>query len=243
MSMVSVSEYWRPASMEEARGLLARPGAVALAGGTRLNSARPVSPVELVDLQALGLAEIERQAGTELRLGAMATLQQVVDCDAAPEVVREAARREEPSTLRAQATVGGCVATGDAESELLAALLVHEAVVHLVDGSASEEVPLEELLAGLPLAPGRLVTAVTLRVGGRTAAVRTARTPADRPIVAAVVRADEGVRRLALTGVAPTPVLVQPGDPVDPVGDFRASAAYRRALAEVLVARALEAIA
>ena len=53
---------------------------------------------------------------------------------------------------------------------------------------------------------------------------------------------DEG-RRLALTGVAPTPVLVQPDDVLDPAGDFRGSSDYRRALADVLLARAVEAIA
>ena len=74
---------------------------------------------------------IEPGAGDTLRIGAMATLQELADSGDAPDVVREAARREQPSTLRAQATVGGCVATGHAESELLAALLVHEAVVQV----------------------------------------------------------------------------------------------------------------
>jgi CO/xanthine dehydrogenase FAD-binding subunit len=42
--------------------------------------------------------------------------------------------------------------------------------------------------------------------------------------------------------VAPTPILVQPGDELHPVGDFRGSAEYRRVLADVLMARVVEKI-
>lgn len=222
--------------------MLQRPGAVVLAGGTQLNGRRTGETVEVVDLQLLDLGGIVPQTGDSLRIGAMTTLQQLVDSEHAPEVVREAARREQPSTLRAQATVGGCIATGHAESELLAALLVHEAVVHLASRVAAETVPLEELLADLPIGPGRVVTAVTIHTAGAAAAVRTARTPADRAIVAAFARATDGGRRIALTGVAPTPILVQAEADLDPTGDFRGSSDYRRALAHVLLARAVEEI-
>jgi CO/xanthine dehydrogenase FAD-binding subunit len=43
--------------------------------------------------------------------------------------------------------------------------------------------------------------------------------------------------------VAATPILVQTADGLDPVGDFRGSGEYRRALATTLLARVLEAIA
>lgn len=223
--------------------MLERPGAVVLAGGTHLNGRRTEEAVEVVDLQSLDLDGIEPQTGDSLRIGAMTTLQQLADSDHSPEVVREAARREQPSTLRAQGTVGGCIATGHAESELLAALLVHEAVVHLGTSVTSETIPLEELLTHLPIGPGRIVTAVTIHTAGAAAAVRTARTPADRAIVAAFARATDGGRRIALTGVAPTPILVEVDAELEPTGDFRGSSDYRRALAHVLLARVVEAIA
>lgn len=240
---VTATAYWRPSTIAQAFELLERPRAVVLGGGTRLNGAAGAEAVEVVDLQALGLDHIEPGPGDSLRIGAMSTLQRLVDSDHVPEVVREAARRELPSTLRAQATVGGCVATGDAESELLGALLVHEAVVHLDASDGSEAVPLEDLLSALPVGTGHIVTAVTIRTSGDAAAVHTARTPADRAIVAAFARTTDAGRRIALTGVAATPILAQPGDDLDPTGDFRGSREYRRALAAVLLERAVEAIA
>lgn len=239
---MTVTAYWRPTSMAEALELLGRTDAIVLAGGTRLDGDPSAEQVEVVDLQALHLGGITPGEGDALRIGAMVTLQELADCELAPDVVREAARREQPSTLRAQGTVGGCVATGRADSELLAALLVHEAVVEVEDREVTEGLPLEQVLAELFLPAGQLVTAVTIRTSGRAAAVRTGRTPADKPIVAACARVADDVRRVALTGVAPTPVLVQPGDDLQPIGDFRGSADYRRHLAEVLVARVVEEV-
>jgi carbon-monoxide dehydrogenase medium subunit len=100
----------------------------------------------------------------------------------------------------------------------------------------------------------------------RAALATVARTPADSPIVlaAAALEVREGrcaSARLALGGVAPTAVRLaeveamlagQPlsaerirsaaaraGDGIDPAGDFRGSAEYRRAMACVLSERAL----
>ena len=159
-----------------------------------------------------------------------------------PVVVREAARREQPSTLRAQATVGGCIATGDPESEVLAALLVHAAVVDVVGRAGTEQLPLEAVLAALPLPAGKIITAVTIDTRGVAAAARTARTKADKPIVAAVARAVDGTRRMALAGVAATPVLVDSAEGLEPPSDLRGSGDYRRMLAGVLLARVGEAI-
>lgn len=242
--MGPVSAYWRPASLEEALSLVARPGAVVIGGGTALNADPSLGPVEAVDLQALGLGEVERPGGELVRVGAMVRLQQLVDSDDVPAAVREAARRELPSTLRAQATLGGSVVGGDWESELLASLLVHDAVVSIAGPEGVDELPLEGLLADRPFRAGRILTAVTIDVGGVAAVARTGRTPADRAIVAAAARRTaDGARRLALSGVAATPVLVEGAAGLDPPGDFRGSSEYRRALASVLAARALEAIA
>ncbi len=261
--MAIISAYQRPATMEAALACLARPGSVPLGGGTKLTATVGPGPVEVVDLQALGLGRIEGLDGRMAVIGATATLSQLAGSPVVPAVIREAARREQPSTLRTQATVGGCVATGDTESELLAALLVHGAIVHITAPSRVYELTLQQLLAALPLADGGIITSVTISTAGRSSTARTGRTRADRPIVAAVARViADGRRRVALTGVAATPVLIEAPDHtgsgradgsgtetsgidtsrLDPPADFRGSADYRRALAAVLAARALAAI-
>jgi CO/xanthine dehydrogenase FAD-binding subunit len=241
--MSTVSSYRRPTTIAQAFELLERPGAVVLAGGTRLHAGSATDVIEVVDLQALHLDDLRAEPGDVLRIGAMVTLQRLADSDLVPDVVREAARRERPSTLRTQGTVGGCIATSDAESELVAALLVHEAVVQVATSSVTEAFPLEHVLEELPLLPGCVVTSLSIRTWGAAAAAHTARTPADRAIVAAFARETVDGPRIAVTGVASTPVLVQPGDHLHPVGDFRGSSEYRRALAEVLVNRVVEEIA
>ncbi len=218
-----------------------------LGGGTKLNADPAPGPVEVVDLQALRLDRIETLGDAMVRIGAMATLQQVAGSRALPAVLREAARRERPSTLRSQATLGGCVAAREADSELLAALLAHDAVVSIAgrDGPASSE--LAEFLTGVRLGRARIITDVTVCTAGVASAARSARTRADRPIVAAVARVTPaGERRLALAGVAASAVVVDeragwPGE-LDPPGDFRGSGEYRRVLAAVLASRALGAI-
>ena len=234
--------------MQDALALLQRSGTVAIGGGTKVNAAPGGGPVEIVDLQALGLGRIERLSGG-LDIGAGATLQCIATNAAVPAVVREAARREEPSTLRAVATLGGCVAAGRWDSELLAALLAYAATVTLAGPDGDQLVGLDALLADRSQLAGRIITSVAVATGGAAQAARTGRTEADRPIVAAVAR-QAGGTWLALAGVAATPVLTRAAgadlagwlDRLDPPADFRGSAEYRRALAATLARRVLEAV-
>ena len=230
--------------MREALDLLSSPQRVALAGGTTLNADREPSDLEAVDLQALGLDAISAAEGGRVRIGATATLDAVRRCELLPDSLRELARAEEPSTMRTLATVGGLVARGSSESVLLAALLAHEAQVELSGpGDAGPwERGLGELLAA-GLAPGSLITTVTVDPAGSTAVAGTGRTPADVPIVAAYGRRPQGFVAMALTGVADRPVLVDVYDPtagLEPAGDFRGSREYRLHLAGTLTARVMQ---
>jgi probable selenate reductase FAD-binding subunit len=252
--MSTVSAYWRPLSVGGALSLARRRQAILIGGGTEVNGAPYGGPVEIVDLQAVGLDRIETTP-TGCSVGATATLQQIADEMAVPAAVRDAARRESPSTLRAAATIGGCVATGHWESELLATLLACDAEVMLAHPDGEQELGLDELLADHQSLRGAIITRVCIAGDGIIAAARTGRTFADRPIVCAVARRAAGGVRLALSGVAARPTanqtaLIRSGADaadwaarLDPPGDFRGSSAYRRALAVTLARRAVEAIA
>ena len=237
--MPSVLAYHRPGSLEEASTLLAGPNRTVIGGGTvvvpRARMERG-DGVEVVDLQALGLDSIEVD-GDRLVIGAMVTLGQLAQDDRVPELLRELARRELPSALRTQATVGGTVGQADWESVLLAGLLVHDAEVRHHAGAAT---PLDRRLGAS--ATTEIITEVSVAVSGAGTIAATGRTPADTPIVAAVARDTEAEVRLALTGVAATPVLVDSTAPVaglTPPADFRGSSGYRAHLADVLARRAV----
>lgn len=242
--MPLVAAYHRPTDLTEALDLLSDPRRVPLAGGTVLNADRVPSDLEAVDLQDLDLAEAstEETSGVPvLRAGAMARLEQIRRL-IPDDLLAEAARRELPSTLRTLATLGGTIAVADPDSVMLAALLVSDCHVGGADGS---DRPLTEVLAGTGEARG-LMTSVRCSIGGHTAIHATGRTPMDTPIVAAVGRRIGERVLIALTGVAPTPILLDPADPtrgIDPPTDFRGSADYRTRLATVLTARAMEDLA
>lgn len=240
--MRTITRYHRPSSVAEAIALLTRPDTttILIGGGTSLAAADLAPETEVVDLQSAGSHTIERQ-GTRVVIGTMAHLQDLIDHPTTPPLLVELARHEGPNTIRNAATVGGAVAGADPDSELLAGLLVHEASVTIEGPNGTTGRPLSELLADRSILVGAIITEVTVAMGGTTASARTGRTPADTSIVAAVARQGEAGLLLALTGVAATPVLVDPADlaALDPPTDFRGTAEYRSRLAEVLTGRVL----
>jgi len=208
--MSSIVAYHRPTSLDEAARLLIESNRHVLAGGTAIvaeSRANHVDDIELVDLQALGLDTVA-EANGRVRLGAMVRLADVSTNASVGALLRDLARRELPSAMRNQATVGGTIADGSADSVLVAGLLVHDAQVEFHDGRST---PLTQVCAeGLR---GSIIVAVSLDPSGVGAIMATGRTPADEPIVSAVARATGTGPRLALTGVADSVVEVDPGDP------------------------------
>jgi len=241
--MLKVSAYKRPANLEEALLELEREHSVVVGGGTRLAAATGMEEVVVVDLQAAGLAGVRSNGEDAAVLGAATTLEEVAASPELPEIVRAAARREQPSGLRTLSTLGGCVASADFECEFLATLLVHRATVKLAARSGTDTTSLAALLARPGQLAGRIITSVNIEVAGHAAVARVARTPADRAIVAAVARRDpHGTLLQAFSGVASAPVLADDPGRLEPPGDFRGSSEYRKAMAEILGARAREAL-
>jgi len=243
--MHRIKAYHRPKTMQEALQILSRPNinTTIIGGGTYTTPYMNEMVDEVLDLQALDLNEINYTA-QGVSLGAMVRLQDIVLDERAPQLLKDAARREVPNTLRSAATLGGLVASPHRDSELLAALLVFEAKVHIETIGDKKTIALAEFIRDVPAAlGGGIITAVSLETLGSTASERVARTPADKPIVAALARKDNNDNILmALCGVANTPVLVDPDNvkaAVSPPNDFRGSKEYRRQMAAVLAKRVI----
>ena len=245
--MPQLKAYHRPTNINDALQLLARPGVntAVVGGGTHILPKMNEMVDEVVDLQSVGLTEIN-YTGHGVTLGAMVRLQTIVDDERAPALLRESAHREGPNTLRNAATIGGIVAGPYRESELLAALLVFEATVTVQTTGDKKTIPLADFMQDVPAAlGGGIITAVSLATLGKTAVERVGRTPADKPIVAAVARSHNDTIYLALCGVANTPILINPDNikaAVSPPADFRGSREYRRQMASTLSQRVVEQV-
>lgn len=246
--------YYRPKALDEALQLLAQPEMFPLAGGTKL-LARDVAGA-VVDLQELALDMVQFAEG-RLSLGATLTLDALAAWlaengkEGSPaDMLQTAVRQAGPNTYRHAATLGGSIASRLPDSELLAALLLLEATLHLSSGDLS----LAAYLAA-DERPSGLITGVSLEWGnGRFAHARVARTPADDPIVALLAWQPEGGPvRLAASGVAPRPTRLTAAEAADGheaaaqaaqsacthPGDFRGDAAYRGEVTAVLIRRVL----
>ncbi|KAA3656924.1 MAG: hypothetical protein DWQ04_29670 [Chloroflexi bacterium] len=236
--------YHRPNNVEDALQLLNRSEVktAVLAGGTSLIANLPDEVDEVVDLQVVGLNRVSHEAD-QMTIASMVTLQTLVEDQEAPNLLRRMAHREGPNTFRNAATIGGVIAGADPESELLAALLVMETAVSIQTQTETKTVTLSDFLKNVGSAlQGGVITAVSLRKLTQTAHARVARTPQDKPIVAAVAaKTEQGELRLALCGVAETAVLIKPAslDTLMPHGDFRGSSSYRKQMAAVLTNRVL----
>ena len=252
--MPLASAYHRPRSIHEAVELLSGENRVALAGGTIVNADREHAGIEVVDLQsARGMPGGVSFSTDRIIMGAMNRLsfllvqdEKTFDALPAPmgDQLRAIVRAELPSTLRTLATVGGTVAAMQSDSVLAAAFLAADGKAEVFDGAGSTVVPLADLFRN-GVAKGSIVTSVDIARNDQLAVAGTGRTPADTPIVAAVAHRLGDTVRVALTGVAATPILVNPEDPtagLAPPDDFRGSADYRRHLAATLTGRVLDVV-
>lgn len=226
-------EYYRPKTIDEALALLARkdPLTIPLAGGTVVNQPGMTAQA-VVDLQDLGLATY-RQRGNSLELGAMLTLQQLLNLGKSGELslpgdLPLVVEKEVSYNLRQAASLAGTLVAADGRSPLATAMLAMEAVLTLLPDE--EQISLGDLLPlrGESL-PGRLISQVSIPSHLKFAYESVARSPADRPIVCAAVAMWPGGRvRVALGGYGCTPLLAFDG--TEPAGiDIAARSAYSQA--------------
>ena len=120
--------------------------AVYLAGGTDdLRLGGSAEGKDLIDINSLKMDQLE-VCGDELRIGAGCTLQDVAECEAVPDFIREAARFCSSLARRNAATVGGNLGLRRDDSYLAAALTAAEAVLECATPHGEEEKKIGEYL-------------------------------------------------------------------------------------------------
>ncbi|HVP15153.1 MAG TPA: FAD binding domain-containing protein, partial [Terriglobales bacterium] len=185
-----IEQFHRPATVREALALKRRLRARAafLAGGTWLNSSEcPRPPEQCISLAGLDLARIELMR-SHVSIGALCTVQQVVEDRKVPGPLRAAAAQIASRNVRNMATLGGHVAAHVPHSDLIPMLIALEARLSLAGVSgASRNLTVERYLVR-PV-PGLVTRILVPRLAaGRVAACRNLRASSNsRSIVSAAV--------------------------------------------------------
>ena len=256
-------EYARPASVQDALRLLSEhEGARALAGGQTLINvmkARAASPDVLVDLSALDdLRGIDLGADGTVTLGAMVTYTEIVESveARARPILGEVCSQIADVQVRNRGTIGGNLCSNDPTNHLPPLMVALGATMTILGADGERQVPAGEFFLGVymtAVAPGELLMRVSIPPGRSDG---FASVPIGRDgtcIVNAAASLGGGSPRLAIGCVDAVPVLLTPGSAeqdavreavrganLDPPSDVHASADYRRHLAGVLAARAVQ---
>jgi len=244
-------ELARPATLAEALALLdedSRP----FSGGTALMlmmKAGVLRPRRLVSLAGLGLGRIEIQ-GSQLRVGAMATLRQLETDEAVRRgwpVITRALRMLSNVRVRNVATLGGALAHADPHMDLPPLLAALGARVTIRGRDGERSLPVEDLYAGYlenTLKKNEIIIHLEVpALGGRRAAYLkcTTRTADDWPAVAvAVALGDE--ERIFVGAATDRPTRLADANAIESLkieGDLHGSAAYKRELLKVYLKRAI----
>lgn len=222
--MFSAIDLVQPTTLDAATEALARPGAVALAGGTDLMNAVRLghrTPVTVVDLT--GLAELEEISDDPLSIGAGVSMRRFLAHD---DLARRLPALADAATLlggrqiQAAATFGGNICNASPAAETATPLLVLGAELRVVGPSGTRVVALPQLWSGpgtTVLSSGEIVVSFGLPDGldGSRSAYR--RIELRRSVDIALVNAavwcdvDDGVvvsARVAIGAVSPVPLLV-----------------------------------
>src|SRR5438105_3493949 len=255
--------YARPSTVDEAVHVLAsHDGARPLAGGqTILNvmKSRAAAPDVLVDLQDLDeLRGIELAADGTLVLGAMATYSEVIasaEARARP-ILGEVCAQIADVQVRNRGTVGGNICSNDPTNHLPPLLVALGTTMTIASPAGERTVPAEEFFVGVyatAAGPGELLTKISIPAGKGDGFAAVTIGKDGTCIVNVAASLDGGSPRVVVGCVDAVPVLVRPdgadenavrtavrGASLQPPSDVHASAEYRRHLAEVLAARAIQ---
>src|SRR4051794_20001832 len=257
--------YASPSSVDEALGLLAEmPGARALAGGqTLLNvlKARIASLEALIDLNGVDeLKGIELGADGSLELGAMTTYTEIVESAEARArpILGEVCAQIADLQVRNCGTIGGNICANDPTNHLPPLLVALGATMTIAGRDGERTVSADDFFLGVYMTaagPGEVLTRISVPPGRKDgfASVTIGR---DGTCLVSAAASFERGSRLVLGCVDGIPFRASDvesrlngdakaavqglGATLDPPSDVHAPADYRRHLAEVVAARAIE---
>lgn len=274
--MIGAAFDWHaPRQLGDALELLNELGdrAKVLAGGMTLlpmMNLGLIQPSAIVSLNHLPELDYVIEAPGELRIGSQtrhATIQSHPLVQAHAPHLATAAAQIGDVQVRNRGTIGGSLAHADPAANYLPVLLVSHAEIVLQSVAGQRVVAAGDFVLGILTAdvrPGELLVEIRLRhlsSDATSSYLQLTRVEGSFPLVtaAAVVDRGDGLARVAIGGVAATPVLIDEIEIVDsgsavferlgrqaelavqePLVDLHGDARYRRALAGVFATRALE---
>src|SRR5262247_151526 len=267
-----MGRYLRPHTLDDALGAMAAGRYAVLAGGTDFYPARVGSPVveDVLDITAVSALRGIREAGAEVRIGALTTWSELVatplprqfDC------LKLAAREIGGLQIQNAGTVAGNLCNASPAADGVPALLALDAAVELRAAARRRVLPLAQFVLGnrrTACAPDELVTAVLLPCWGKHARSTFLKLGARKYLVISITMVAVALavvevgacspvaQRLdalerALTGRKLAPGLSAVVElrhlaPLAPISDVRGTAEYRSDAVVTLLRRALEQLA
>ena len=256
--------YAKPRSLEEAFGLLERPGAKVLAGGQSLIPSlnmRLSSPELLVDIGGISSLAGIQVSGNMVRIGALTTHAQIEKSEQIRKrlpVLAEAAAHIAHPAIRNRGTLGGSLALADPAAEYPACALALDATMLIQGKTGERRVKAADFFKGLfetDLKAGELLTAAEFPTGGDSVFLELARRQGDYAIVGLAAHRRNSEIRIAFLGVGSTAILAKHAaaaakrsvaaaqealaQDLDPPADLYHSGATKLHLARVLLGRVL----
>lgn len=274
-------DYIGPSTVEELAAVLAKHGVDAklLAGGTDLvvllrdRLLRPRYVIDVKGIEELRKLSWDRESG--LRIGAAVTLNEIISSSVVMEhfgVLWSAANTLADPTIRNRATLVGNICNASPAADTAPALLVLGAEVEVVGARGKRTITIKDFFKGVKrtaLEPDEFVSAVRIPnppEGAKGNYLKWGRTRGEDlavvGVAALVVNSGRKLMRIALSSVAPTPLLVpevervfEGGGSVDeqidkavsivmskiaPISDVRGGKEYRLHMAGVLTRRVVK---
>lgn len=256
-----IKEVFKPASFEEAAKLKSE-DVYYLSGGTQINwtpamderKIKGEPQIEKVILLQELLSTGIKKEGSAVSIGAGATLQELIDADEIPDVLKKAAKYIASRNIRNMATIGGNIAANRADSYVIPCLIALKADVETADeGSMSVEKYVREEKGGLikrvilPSIDGVCVVDAIYKSSGSYPSVTTAVMVSKQEVIIVVGCVSKHVVRLkkleqsVLNGSLKGSDLASAVEAeINPIGDLLGSAKYKKYLAGTMVAHSVE---